>query len=328
MSDSLSPGDGAGYDGWVELAVLERSGLIESRHLGAAVVVDGDGHILRAVGDVTRLIYPRSTMKPLQAIAALRAGVPLTGERLALATASHAGTARHVAVVRDILAEADLGEDSLGCPADWPSDGAARAAVVADGGTAAAVFMNCSGKHASFLLACTLNDWPTDGYLEPEHPLQRLVSSTVEEFTGEPIRHSGVDGCGAPVHAMSLTGLARAIGRVARGDDEHTAALSAAILGNAWAVDGDGRANTVTIDSLGIIAKLGAEGVMVMAAADGTAVAVKILDGSLRAATLVALELLVSAGTVTRDAADDVLSVTLERVLGGGHEVGAIRATI
>lgn len=317
-----------GYDGWVEVAVLERSGLIESRHLGAAVVVNGVGQVLREVGDTTRLIYPRSTMKPLQAIAALRAGVNLTGERLALATASHSGSARHVAVVRDILAEADLTEDALGCPADWPSDGAARAAVVADGGVAAPVYMNCSGKHASFLLACTLNDWPIDGYLEPEHPLQRLISSTVEEFTGEAIQHSGVDGCGAPVHAMSLTGLARAIGRVARGDDEQSAALSAAILGNAWAVDGDGRANTVTINTLGIIAKLGAEGVMVMASGDGTAVAVKILDGSLRAATLVALELLIAVGTVTRDAADEVLAVTLERVLGGGAEVGAIRATV
>jgi L-asparaginase II len=318
----------AGYDGWVEVAVLERSGLIESRHLGAAVVVDAAGQTLRAVGDVSRLIYPRSTMKPLQAIAALRAGIDLTGERLVLATASHSGSARHVAVVREILAEAGVSEDALGCPADWPSDGASRAAVVAEGGSASTIYMNCSGKHASFLLACTLNDWPTDGYLEPEHPLQRLVASTVEEFTGEPIRHSGVDGCGAPVHAMSLTGLARAIGRVARGADDQTAALSTAILGNAWAIDGDGRANTVTIDTLGIIAKLGAEGVMVMAAGDGTAVAVKILDGSLRAATLVALELLVEAGTVPREAADAVLAETLERVLGGGAVVGAIRPTI
>jgi L-asparaginase II len=319
---------GAGYDGWVEVAVLERSGLIESRHLGAAVVVDGAGTPLRSVGDVSRLIYPRSTMKPLQAIAALRAGVQLTGERLVLSTASHSGSPRHVAVVRDILAEANLSEDALGCPADWPSDGASRAAVVAAGGDASPVYMNCSGKHASFLLACTLNDWPTDGYLEPEHPLQRLVASTVEEFTGEPIRRSGVDGCGAPVHAMSLTGLARAIGRVAKGDDAETAALSGAILDNAWAIDGDGRANTVTISTLGIIAKLGAEGVMVMAAGDGTAVAVKILDGSLRAATLVALELLVDAGTVPREAADAVLAATLERVLGGGAVVGSIRATI
>jgi L-asparaginase II len=305
--------------------VLERSGLIESRHFGSAVVIGADGEILRQLGDPFALIYPRSTMKPLQALSALRAGAQLRGVELALATASHAGTAEHVAVVRSILATAGVDEDSLGCPADWPSDGPSRAAVVSAGGTASAVYMNCSGKHAAFLLACVVNDWPIEGYLEPEHPLQALVRSTVEEFTGEPIVHSGVDGCGAPVHAMSLTALARAISRIAQGADAQTAALSEAFLQNAWAIDGPGRANTVTIDTLGIIAKLGAEGVMVMSTSDGTAVAVKVLDGSLRAATLVALELLVSVGVVNRAYADAVLAQTLERVLGGGETVGAIR---
>ncbi|WP_425432988.1 asparaginase [Glaciihabitans tibetensis] len=310
---------------WSELAVLERSGMIESRHFGSAVVIGPAGAILRQLGDPTALIYPRSTMKPLQAIAALRAGAPLAGVRLALGTASHSGSAEHVAVVRDILAAAGVDEDALACPADLPSDGASRAAVLAAGGAAAPVYMNCSGKHAAFLLACTVNEWPTDGYLEPGHPLQALIRSTVEEFTGEPIVHSGVDGCGAPVHAMSLTALARAIGRVARGEDPHTAALAGAFLAHAWAIDGPGRANTVTIDTLGIIAKLGAEGVMVMGCGDGTTVAVKILDGSLRAATLVALELLVSVGAVERSDADAVLDQTLERVLGGGDSVGSIR---
>jgi L-asparaginase II len=324
-STSTSPVLDASATSWSELAVLERSGLIESRHFGSAIVLGPDGNILRQLGDPSALIYPRSTMKPFQALSALRAGAQLRGVELALATASHAGTPEHIAVVRSILTTAGVSEDLLACPADWPSDSASRAAVTADGGSASAIYMNCSGKHAAFLLACTVNDWPTEGYLEPEHPLQALVRSTVEEFTGEPIVHSGVDGCGAPVHAMSLTALARAIGRVAKGADAETAALSDAFLQNAWAIDGPGRANTVTIDSLGIIAKLGAEGVMVMSTSDGTAVAVKVLDGSLRAATLVALELLVSVGAVARADADAVLAQTLERVLGGGGEVGSIR---
>jgi L-asparaginase II len=311
--------------GWAELAVLERSGLIESRHFGSAVVVGPGGDVLRELGDPAGVIYPRSTMKPMQALATLRAGAPLEGVALALATASHAGTPEHVAVVRSILASAGVEESLLACPADWPGDAAARAAVVVGGGHASPIYMNCSGKHAAFLLACTVNDWPTEGYLEPEHPLQALVRSTVEEFTQEPIVHSGVDGCGAPVHAMSLAALARAIGRIAKGDDAQTAALASAFRQNAWAIDGPGRANTVTIDTLGIIAKLGAEGVMVMSTGDGTAVAVKVLDGSLRAATLVALELLVSVEAVAREDADAVLAQTLERVLGGGETVGSIR---
>jgi L-asparaginase II len=309
----------------VELAVLERSGMIESRHLGVAVVVNPAGAMIRQLGNPSALIYPRSTMKPLQAIAARRAGVELTGEALVLSTASHAGTPDHIRVVRGILNLADLPEEALGCPADWPGDSASRSALVAEGGTASAVYMNCSGKHAAFLLACALNDWPVENYLSPSHPLQVAVREVVEEFTGEPIAHSGVDGCGAPVHAMSLTGLARAIGRVCAGKDPDAAALSDAILENPWAIDGPGRANTVTIETLGIVAKLGAEGVMVMGAADGTAVAVKILDGSLRAATLVALELLVDAGVVPRAGANAVLAQTLESVLGAGLPVGEIR---
>ena len=309
----------------VELAVLERSGMIESRHLGVAVVVNPSGSVIRQLGNPSALIYPRSTMKPMQAIAARRAGVDLASEALVLSTASHAGTPEHIRVVRGILNLADLPEEALGCPADWPGDSASRSALVAAGGTASAVYMNCSGKHAAFLLACALNEWPIENYLSPTHPLQVAVREVVEEFTGEPILHSGVDGCGAPVHAMSLTGLARAIGRICGGTDPDAAALSSAILENPWAIDGPGRANTVTIETLGIVAKLGAEGVMVMGAADGTAVAVKILDGSLRAATLVALELLVDAGVVPRAGANAVLAQTLESVLGAGLPVGEIR---
>ena len=320
-----SPAEPLTAAGSVELAYLVRSGMVESRHLGAAVVVDPAGIPLRVLGDATSaLVYPRSTLKLLQTIAVLDSGAPLSGERLALATASHAGTPEHIRVVREILAQANLSESALGCPADWPGDPRSRAAVVAAGGTASPIYMNCSGKHAAFLLACVTNGWPTDSYLEAAHPLQRSIAATVEDYTGEHIVHTGLDGCGAPVHAVTLAGLARGIGRVAAGRGADAAALRSAILDNPWAIDGPGRANTVTVEKLGIIAKLGAEGVMVMGAADGTAVAVKILDGSLRAATLVALTLLVSVGAVPQDDADEVLAATLETVLGGGVPVGEL----
>jgi L-asparaginase II len=184
--------------------------------------------------------------------------------------------------------------------------------------------MNCSGKHAAFLLASRVNDWTIDDYLEPSHPLQERIRETVEEFTGESIEHSGTDGCGAPVHAVTLAGLARGIGRVSGATSGEAARLKRAILADPWAIDGAGRANTVVIERLGLIAKLGAEGVLVLGAPSGTAVAVKILDGSLRAATLVALELLVQEGEVARDAASAVLADSLEPVLGGGRIVGEI----
>jgi L-asparaginase II len=311
--------------GAVELAVIERSGMIESRHIGAAVVVGPDQATLREIGDVDALIYPRSTLKPLQALAVLRSGVELDGEELVLATASHAGTARHVAVVRRMLERAGLDEDALQCPADWPFDRGARDSM----SEPTRATMNCSGKHAAFLLAAVHNGWPIQSYLDRAHPLQQRILATVEEFTGAGVEHSGVDGCGAPVHAVTLRGLATAISRVTGpADDSDARLLAAAVRAHPWAIDGPGRANTVTIEKLGVIAKLGAEGVMVMGAPDGTAVAVKVLDGSLRAATAVALELLVSAGAIDADAAAEVEALTNEPVLGGGRPVGALRVSI
>ncbi|HAM26387.1 MAG TPA: asparaginase [Microbacteriaceae bacterium] len=317
----------------VELAILERSGFDESRHIGAAVVVAPNGSIRRELGDGSALIFGRSSLKLLQAIAVLRAGVALEGAELVIASASHGGTAEHVRLVERLLERAALGPDALRCPIDWPLDGGARRA--ADGPSR--ITMNCSGKHAAFLLACVTNGWPTETYLDPAHPLQALIRSTIEEFTGEAVAHVGVDGCGAPVFATTVRGLATAVGRVAsaslgdgaapsRGDAD-AARLSAAIRANPWAIDGIGRANTVVIDELGIVAKGGAEGVMVMGLEDGTAVALKILDGSARAATLVALELLASVGAISRAHADRVIALTTDEVLGGGVPVGRLRAS-
>ena len=291
--------------------------MVESRHLGAAVLVNPDGSVQTALGDAGALIYPRSALKLLQATTVLATGVELDDEELVLASASHAGTERHVAVVERMLAGVGLAETALHCPFDWPLDAEARREASAP----RRITMNCSGKHAGFLAACRHVGWATDGYLDPSHPLQRAIVSTVEELTGEPVEHSGVDGCGAPVHALTLAGLARGAGRVAAGDGR----LPSAIRANAWALDGPGRVNTVTVEQTGLIAKLGAEGVLVLASADGTAAAVKVLDGSSRATTLVGLELFVRAGLLERGAADRVLEATLETVFGGGQPVGAIR---
>jgi L-asparaginase II len=316
-----------GVDDAVELAVLERSGFDESRHIGAAIVVAPDGSVLRELGDGGALVFGRSSLKLFQAIAVLRSGVALEGAQLVIASASHGGTADHVRLVEALLERSELGRDALQCPVDWPLDGGARRAAPEP----ARILMNCSGKHAAFLLACVTNGWPTETYLEPSHPLQQLIRATVEEFTGATVEHVGVDGCGAPVFATTLRGLATAVGRVTsatavRGD-ANAATLAEAIRANAWVIDGVGRANTIVIDELGIVTKGGAEGVMVMGLADGTAVALKILDGSARATTLVALELLASVGLVSRPDADRVIALTTDAVLGGGVPVGRLRAS-
>ncbi|MGD8166850.1 asparaginase [Herbiconiux sp. P16] len=317
----------AGFGESVELAVVDRSGFIESRHAGSAVVVDAAGEVALSLGSPSLPVYPRSCMKPFQALAVLESGVSLDPVQTVLATASHAATPEHVAVVLSILDRAGLTVDDLGCPADWPGASSARDEVIRAHGHPERVFMNCSGKHAAMLLACVENDWDTASYLDPAHPLQRRILSVVERETGEPVAHSGIDGCGAPVHALSLTGLARGIGRIRRADSGAAKWLTDSILANGWAIDGPGRANTVVIDRLGVVAKLGAEGVMVMATPDGASVALKMLDGNLRAASLVALTLLARHGSLSADQVADMTDLLDLTVYGGADAVGRIRVS-
>ncbi|WP_309616502.1 asparaginase [Salinibacterium sp.] len=312
--ESTSP---LGTEGIVELAVLERSGMIESRHLGAAIVVAADGSVLRELGDSSELVFGRSTLKFLQALTLLRLGVRLDGEQLVLAAASHQGTDRHIAVVELILERAGLGRESLQCPPDFPLDAATRHQAT----TRRRITMNCSGKHAAFLLACVRNDWPTSSYLDPAHPLQLVIRATVEEFTGEPVERVGVDGCGAPVFTVTLLGLARSMARLL--DDPDGARLVATVRAHAWALDSP--AIATAIDELGVVAKNGAEGVFVALAPNGSAVALKVIDGSTRASIAVGLALLASTGALDAEATASVIAATTEQVLGGGARVGALR---
>ena len=285
----------------VELAVIERSGWVESRHLGAAVLVDADGVVVRALGDPSALVYPRSTLKLVQAVAVQLLGVVFDPEQTVLSAASHAGTAAHVAVVERMLSQAGLDATALRCPADWPGDPAARRAA----SEPLPLTMNCSGKHAGFLAAAAAHGWPLESYLELDHPVQRQAQELTAELSGEQPAHWGVDGCGAPVPVMSLRALARAVSRTSRAGS----LLGDAIRAHPWAIDGPGRANTVTIERTGLVAKLGAEGVLVLVTPAGDAVAVKSLDGAHRATTLVGLELLAREGLLTQEVADETAAV-------------------
>lgn len=315
----------------VELATVTRGRFVESRHLGSAAVVDADGELIGALGDVQAPVFPRSTLKFLQAIASLEAGAPLDGEHLAIACASHSGTPLHVALVRDVLARAGLDERALQCPAAWPLDGASRQSLIRSGEPNGSIYMECSGKHAGMLAACAAAGWPIDDYLRPDHPLQVRVAETIARFSGERIAASAVDGCGSPVHAISLAGLARAMSRFATaqpsspfGIFRSAATIWDATLRHPWTIAGQGRPDTVLIEELGVLAKSGAEGVFVAVAPSGVSVALKYLDGSGRGAALVALQLLISAGALEASRAEAVLPKLGLEVLGGGRTVGHI----
>ncbi|WHM16063.1 asparaginase [Micrococcus yunnanensis] len=319
----------------VELVETVRNGFVESRTAGAAVVTGPDGRVLAGLGPADALIYPRSTLKPFQAVASLRHGAALAGEALSIACGSHRGTLRHQALAERMLADAGLDASALRCPPAWPADTSEVVAQVRRDGEAAAatpLAFNCSGKHAGFLAACAASGHDVATYLDPAHPLQREVDAVIAEYCGEPVAHTGVDGCGAPAAVISLAGLARGIGRVAaapgRADaDPHAAAVATAMLEHPWAVHGETSSNTVVMRELGLLAKVGADGVLVMAAPDGTAVAVKALDGGTRAGDLVALALLArfAPDHVDRATLPGVLAAVVPPVLGRGEPVGEIR---
>lgn len=316
----------------VELAVVERSGFIESRHAGSAIVLSPDGDVVRQLGNPDALILPRSSLKPLQAIACVTAGAELAGEQLAISTASHVGTDRHVDLVREILTAGGLTEDHLGCPSAWPRDTATRDELVREHGQPARIRMDCSGKHAAMLRACVATGWPTEGYLHPSHPLQLHIREVVERLTGEKIAHTAVDGCGAPIHAITLAGLGRAIHRIGSASERSPFALHRvagtlvrAVKENPWTIEGPGRPDTIAIETLGVFAKSGAEGIMTMVAPDGTTVVLKMLDGGARALVIVAATLLARAGALSEADLATLANALPLAVLGGGSDVGMIR---
>ncbi len=304
-----------------ELAVVRRSGLVESRHLGSLLALDADGSVALSLGDPDATVLPRSTTKPLQALACLTAGAPLSGPALAIAAGSHTGEDTHVDVVRGLLTRAGLDESALQCPVDWPEDEPTRVALIRAGAERSAVRMNCSGKHAAMLLACAVNGWPTDSYLDPVHPLQQHVRAVAAEWTGAPVRHDAIDGCGAPLFGTTVRGLATAFRALSLAVDGPAAEVATAMRTHPFFVGGTGHQNSAVMELVpGAVAKGGAEGVIGVAGPAGQAVAMKVVDGNPRATTLLALTVLGGLGVDVSAAG----SLTDLPVLGGGVPVGAI----
>ncbi|WBC12685.1 asparaginase [Micromonospora sp. WMMA1998] len=315
---------GKTYEGGVPLAEVVRSGFVEGVHRGSVVVLDGAGAPVAGAGDVTSPIFPRSSNKPMQAVGMLRAGLPLTDPAdVALVAASHAGEEFHLERVAALLRRADLTEEALHCPPELPVGEAAREAVLRAGGGPARVSMNCSGKHSGMLLTCLAAGWPLDGYWRPEHPLQRRLTATVEEFTGERAAAVGVDGCGAPVLAVSLTGLARAFLRLVTaepGTVERT--VADAMRAYPELVGGTQADDTRLMRGVpGLLAKVGAEGVIAAAVPGVGAVALKIDDGASRPR----MPVLTSALHRLDVEAPILTEYTEIPLLGGGLPVGAVR---
>jgi L-asparaginase II len=316
--------------GPAELALAERSGYVESRHLGAAAVCDPQGRLTASLGDPALPVYLRSTAKPLQAMAVATlgadaigsGGAPIEWPRAALAAAcgSHDGEPVHVETVLAVLDRAGLGEPDLRCPPSFPRD--RRGA----GDTPRAVWHNCSGKHAWMLAGAVANGWPVAGYLDPDGPLQKAVLGTVARLAGATPAHVGVDGCGAPTPVLPLTGLATAFARLADGEQE-TAGVVEAVRSFPVLLGGTRALDTAILRVTGgrVLAKVGAEAVY--AAVDlerGLACALKVTDGSARAGGPALLAVLRALGWLDGGELAELEPVACPAVMGGGHAVGRV----
>ncbi|GAA4787152.1 asparaginase [Streptomyces ziwulingensis] len=301
-----------------------RSGFVEGLHRGSLVVLGTDGAVELALGDIAAPIFPRSANKPMQAAGVLRAGLDLADERLALAAASHSGEPFHRDLVLKLLAEYGLDAAQLQCPPDLPLDPEERDTYLAAGAVPDRVTMNCSGKHTAMLAVCAQRGWPLESYLDAGHPLQRIIHEVVEEAAGEPVAAVGTDGCGAPLMAITLTGLARAFRSfvlAAPGSAERR--VADAMRTHPEYVAGTRRADTWLMREVpGTLSKMGAEAVQAVALPDGRALAFKVEDGSTRALGPVLARTLTLLGVD----APVVERIGRAPLLGGGREVGEIRA--
>jgi L-asparaginase II len=310
------------------LAEVVRSGFVEGRHRGSLVVLAADGSVDAdlVLGDPTRPVFPRSSNKPMQAAAILRTGLPLDGKLLALAAASHSAETFHLDAVRTILAGAGLTVDALQTPPSLPLDEAETEAWIRSGGHPEPILMDCSGKHAAMLAACVARGWDTATYLDPAHPLQQQVFTTFEQLTGETVPAVGTDGCGAPLLATSLVGLARAFRAIVLADPgTPERRVADAMRAHPEYVAGTRRIDTWLMRGVpGAMAKMGAEAVQAVALPDGRALAFKLDDGGYRAVGPVLAAVLGRMG-VSGDG-DSLSRIASAPLYGGGRVVGAVRA--
>ena len=297
------------------LLEVSRNGMVESVHSGHLLVIDNSGKELLSLGDLDSLIYPRSAVKSIQASAMVRAGLKVSAKELALVCASHAGSAEHMEVASGILAGAGLSEKDLLNTPDKPLGLAERIAWGDKPGNSLSA--NCSGKHSGMLATCVINGWDIKSYKELNHPLQQAIIREFESLTGEKITQTGVDGCGAPLFAITLRGLAKGVRKLLQSTDPVHQEVVSACLSNPKMVSGTNRLPTLLLEK-GLFAKDGAEGVMIIGNSDGVVVW-KMSDGSQRGANELAMAALGKLG----------ISIDLPResILGGGQVVGEITAS-
>lgn len=315
--------DTASLDEAPVLVHVTRGGFVESAHRATLVATTAAGETVLRHGRVDDPVLPRSALKPVQALAMVRAGLDLPPRLLALVCSSHSGEPVHREAVAEILETAGLGLEALQNTPALPLGELEHAHWLAAGQAPAPVAQDCSGKHAGMLATCRLNGWSTTDYLDPSHPLQEQIHAVTTELVGL-VSHTTVDGCGAPLLAGPLRGLAGAFGRLAAaGEETPEGRVAEAMRSAPHMVGGSGRDVTAFMTAVpGLIAKDGAESVYAAGLADGRGLAVKVVDGAPfpRARRGLLAHALIALGVDS----PGLHELAEQPVLGHGRPVGAV----
>lgn len=299
------------------LAVVDRDGFTESEHHGVAVLVDPDGVVVEAHGDITRAFLARSSLKPLFAATLLEAGlVELAPAHAALASASHWAEQLHLDTAIEMAAAHDIDEAALRCPP-----------IKGPGGTKRRFAHMCVGKHIALSAAARAMGASAD-YWSDEHPLATVLREGLAQAADEPIRQFAHDGCGALVFPTTPVGLARAFRRLAPDGTGGHRQVGDAMRAHPALIDGARGPDAVVIGETGCATKFGAEGTLVSVAPDGTTAVVKVADGARRAGAPVALALLERAGAIPEGTLDRLARPLGLVQLSADEPVGMLRPVV
>jgi L-asparaginase II len=301
------------------LATVTRGGVAESLHLGHLIVLNADGSTYLSKGSPELPIFPRSAVKSLQASAMLKAGLAVSDEELAIICASHSGSQSHIDLVIKMLEKRDIPISELKNAVDKPLG--EKEKITWGEKSASQLAQNCSGKHAGMLITCQQNDWDMATYLEMNHPLQVAIKNEIELLVGEKVSASTFDGCGAPLFAISLIGLARSISNLVKSNEAAHKQIVTACTTYPELVAGDSRLTTRMMKAVpGLFMKEGAEGIEVCALPDGRVIAIKVIDGSWRPVAPIIMEIFKRWGISMPDES--------VKIYGGTSVIGEVIANI
>jgi len=301
------------------LAEVTRGGIVESLHLGHLIVLNSDGTTYLSKGSPEVAFYPRSAVKSLQASAMLKAGLTVSYEELAIICASHSGNQIHIDLITKMLEKRNIPFSALKNATDKPLGEKEKISWGDKPGTQ--LSQNCSGKHAGMLITCLQNGWDLGTYLEMNHPLQIAIKNEIELLAGEKVSASTFDGCGAPLFAISLTGLAKSISTLVKSNEAIYKQIVTACTKYPELVAGEGRLTTRMMRAVpGLFMKEGAEGIEVCALSDGRVIAIKIIDGSWRPVAPIIMEVFKRWGVLMPDES--------VKIYGGSSVIGEVIAKI